>query len=708
MSNPAYKNTALSIEERVNDLVSRMTLEEKVSQMLHTAPAIERLDIPQYNWWNEALHGVARAGIATVFPQAIGMAASWNTDLIHEIATVTGDEARSKYHDAVRQGNRDQYYGLTFWSPNVNIFRDPRWGRGQETYGEDPYLTARLGVTFIKALQGDDPTYMKAAACAKHFAVHSGPENERHQFNAVVTQKDLWETYLPAFEACVREAAVESVMGAYNRTNGEPCCGSKSLLVDILRGKWEFQGHVVSDCWAIQDFYLHHKVLGTAEESAALAVNMGCDLNCGSTYPALVSAVEQGLITEETITRSVSRLFMTRFKLGMFDPDEDVRWAQIPIEVNDSDEHRALSLRAARESIVLLKNVHAFLPLDKSTIQSIAVIGPNADDPMVLLGNYNGFPSKSVTPLEGIRNKVGTGVDVHYTKGSHIWQNDSSGYDEAMEIARQADVVIFVGGLNQGMEGEEGAGAGLPDGEQGQGDRTDIALPATQEELLKAISATGTPVVLVLLNGSALAVNWADEHLPAIVEAWYPGQEGGTAIADVLFGDYNPGGRLPVTFYRSVRDLPHFRDYNMTNRTYRYFSQDPLYPFGFGLSFTTFAYSNLRFSTDTIRDGESLTVCVDVTNTGSRAGDEVVQLYITDVDATFIVPIRSLQGFQRIHLAPSETKTVEFTLESDQFALVDNRGDRVLEPGVFEVYVGGGQPIGINAGIPMGTVTAVG
>ncbi|MDX2138811.1 MAG: glycoside hydrolase family 3 C-terminal domain-containing protein [Chloroflexota bacterium] len=682
-----YLNPEYPFAERVDDLVGRLTLEEKIGQMMHKAPAIEWLGIPAYNWWNECLHGVARAGVATVFPQAIGMAASWNLDLIHEVGTAISDEARAKYHEAQREGNYEQYYGLTFWTPNLNIFRDPRWGRGQETYGEDPFLTARMGVVFISALQGNDPRYLKTAACAKHYAVHSGPEADRHHFDAVTSLHDLWETYLPAFEAAVREANVESVMGAYNRTNGEACCASQTLLGHILRKAWSFTGHVVSDCGAIDDIYLAHKLASTAEAAAALAVNQGCDLNCGCTYEALTTAVSQGLIDEETIERSVKRLFMTRMKLGMFDPPEQVPYAAIPFSVNDCSEHRALARQAACESLVLLKN-DGILPLDKAALKRIAIIGPNADDAAVLFGNYNGYPSESVTPLEGIRRAVGEGVEVVYAKGCHIWKEDTSGYGEAIELAKATDVVLFFGGLNQGLEGEEGQEEGLPPGEKSQGDRTSIELPIAQEALLQALHATGKPIILVLMNGSAIAINWADAHLPAILEAWYPGEEGGNAIADALFGDYNPAGRLPVTFYRATSDLPAFTDYSMANRTYRYFGGDVLYPFGYGLSYTTFAYNDFQ----TEWEHDLLHVRVTVTNTGKRAGNEVVQLYIRHIDASVRAPSQTLQGFQRIHLVAGESKVITFTLTLIQFMQVNDAGVRRLELGNFEISVGGGQP----------------
>lgn len=687
---PLYQNTTQPPEVRAADLVARLTLDEKISQMQHAAPAIDRLGIPEYNWWNECLHGVGRAGTATIFSQAIGLAATWNTDLLAEVVTAIGDEGRAKHHEAARGGNRSQYYGLTFWTPNINIFRDPRWGRGQETYGEDPYLTARFGVTFVKYLQGDDPKYLKAAACAKHYVVHSGPENGRHYFNAVASPRDLWDTYLPAFEALVTEAKVEAVMGAYNRTNGEPCCASPTLLEEILRQRWGFQGHVVSDCWAIDDIFKHHRVVETAEEAVALAVNAGCDLECGCAYGALVGAVEQGLIDEPTIDRAVTRLMTTRFRLGLFDPDEAVPYAAIPYSVNDSAEHAALALRTARESMVLLKNEAGFLPLPK-TLKRVAVIGPNADDLHVLLGNYNGTPSNPVTPLAGIRAKL-PDAEVVYARGSSVWGSHTEGYDEALRAARDAEVIIYAGGLSQAIEGEEGQHESVPDDEKSMGDRVDIVLPPLQQNLLEQLHQLGKPVVLVLINGGAVSVPWANAHLPAILEAWYPGQAAGTAIADVLFGDYNPGGRLPVTVYRSLDDLPGFHDYDMTNRTYRYFTGEPLYPFGYGLSYTDFAYRNLRLSRETLADGQTLAVTVDVQNVGQRAGDEVAQLYLRHLNASIPAPRHSLQGFQRLALQPGETRRVTFTLESRQFSLVSAAGERVLEPGEVQIFVGGGQP----------------
>jgi beta-glucosidase len=695
---PAYLDPARPIAERVDDLVARMTLAEKVGQMLHHAPAIPRLGVPEYDWWNECLHGVGRAGIATVFPQAIGLAAAWDVDMMLTVATAISDEARAKHHEAVRAGAPCEYTGLTFWTPNINIFRDPRWGRGQETYGEDPHLTARLGVAFIKGLQGDDPRYLKTVATPKHYAVHSGPEADRHHFDARVDERDLRQTYLPAFQACVQEAGAVSVMGAYNRTNGEACCASPTLLEEILRREWGFDGYVVSDCGAIDDIYRQHGLARTAAEAAALAVQAGCDLNCGCTYEALLDAAAQGLIAEATISTAVKRLFDARFRLGMFDPDELVPYAATPIEVNDSAANRALALQAARESIVLLKNENGFLPLSKK-LRKIAVIGPNADDVQVLLSNYNGTPSHAVTPLAGIRAKVGAETDVVYSRGCAVVNPSQADIDEAVALAASADVTIAVVGLSQQVEGEEGQQEGVEEGQASQGDRTHINLPGAQEALLKALHATGTPLVVVLVNGSAVAINWAGAHAAAIVETWYGGEEAGTALADALFGDYNPGGRLPVTFYKSVDQLPPFDDYRMAGHTYRYSAADPLYPFGYGLSYTRFAYSGLKVEpaalprpADASGQAPVAQVRVEVQNVGDRAGDEVVQLYVSDVVTSAPAPIRELAGFQRLHLQPGERREVIFTLSPRQLALMDEAGRWIVEPGEFALWAGGGQP----------------
>jgi beta-glucosidase len=699
-----YLNPAFSIDERVDDLVSRMTLKEKVSQMGNEAAAIKRLDIPEYNWWNEALHGVARAGVATVFPQAIGLASTWNPDLIYQMAEVISDEGRAKHHEFVRNGERGLHTGLTFWSPNINIFRDPRWGRGQETYGEDPYLTSRMGVNFVLGMQGTDPNYLKAVATPKHFAVHSGPENQRHIFDAKVSQRDLHMTYLPAFKASIVEGKAYSIMGAYNRVNGEACCASPTLLQEILRDEWGFggptgsEGYVVADCGAIDDIYGGHGLADSGMEAAAMAVKTGCDLECGCTYGIrchyglLEKAVREGLLTMEDIDRSVKRLFKARFRLGMFDPPEQVPYAQIPLSVVDSPEHRELALEVARQSLVLLKNQDGLLPLNTSDVSSIAVIGPNADETLVLSGNYAGTPAEPVSVLAGITALVPPETEINYARGCEIVGDSEDGFEEAIQAAKKSQVAVIVMGLSQQLEGEQGQTEGNPRGKSSQGDRETLDLPSTQEKLVQAVYETGTPVILVLMNGSALSINWADEHIPAILEAWYPGQAGGTAVAEALFGLTNPGGRLPVTFYRAVSDLPDFTDYSMENRTYRYFAGQPLYPFGFGLSYTTFTYHNLQVTPQEVTAGDPVSVQVEVENSGGLLGDEVVQLYLRDVEASLPVPLLQLQGLTRIRLAPGERQTVQFTLTAEQMSFVDEDGNWVLEPGEFTVWAGGRQP----------------
>lgn len=687
-----YRDESLSFEERAKDLLSRMTLEEKLSQMTYQSQPIERLGIPAYNWWNEALHGVARAGTATMFPQAIGLAAMFDDQELYEIADIIATEGRAKYKAYSEEGDRGIYKGLTFWSPNVNIFRDPRWGRGHETYGEDPYLTSRLGVAFVKGLQGDDPKYLKTAACAKHYAVHSGPEGLRHEFDAQVSQKDLWETYLPAFEACVKEGHVEAVMGAYNRTNGEPCCGSPTLLQKILRDTWGFQGHVVSDCWAIMDFHTHHHVTATAPESAAVALKAGCDVNCGIVYLHLQAALDEGRITEEDVDRSLLRLLITRMKLGMFDQPEHVPYAAIPASANNTKAHREKNLRAARKSLVLLKNDHV-LPLCPSKLRRIAVIGPNADSREALKGNYYGDADRYTTVLEGIQNYlVGTDVEVAYSLGCVLFHekhhSDENQYIyEATGLARHSDAVVVCLGLDDTLEGEERHQSNT----YGSGDKPDLKFPGQQERLLREVldAAGDKPVILVNMTGSAMDLNLAEERCAAIIQAWYPGSRGGQAIAELLFGEYSPAGRLPVTFYRTIEELPEFTDYRMTGRTYRYMKNDALYPFGYGLSYNTYRYDAVEFPY--WQDGK-LHVRMRVTNQGTMEGDEVVQLYTIHKSPVLESPNCSLRGFQRITLEPGASQEVEFILGQEDLMMVNNDGEKVLESGEYEITVGGGQP----------------
>jgi beta-glucosidase len=845
---PLNQDPKTSFEQRAADLVSRMTLEEKVAQLQNDAPAIPRLGVPAYEWWNEALHGVARAGPATVFPQAIGLAATFDPKLMAEEAVAISDEARAKHAAALLRNQHGRYQGLTFWSPNINIFRDPRWGRGQETYGEDPYLTARMGVEFVKGMQGDDPHYLKLVATAKHYVVHSGPEAERHHFDVHPSEIDLHETYLPAFRALVEEGHVASVMGAYNRVNGESASASPRLLQEILREKWGFKGYVVSDCDAVDDIFQQHRIVATAEQAAALALSSGLDLNCGKTYGALVAAVHQGLVTEAQVDTAVRRLMLARFELGMFDPPERVPWASIPSSVNQSAEHDRLARRAAQSSIVLLKNEQGTLPLSRS-LRSIAVIGPTADEVMSLLGNYYGTPAAPVTILQGIRAAVSSNTKVSYARGADLvegredpraasviepaylrpaagsstqglkgeyfrgrdfagepnltrvdsrvafrwdrvsptddlvargelpaersigpehfcvrwsgqllppvsgryeievgaddgfrlfvddrlvldaWQTSPRlqsksvlldlqagkprdirleyfqdtrdaevrlawrlpGFkpplEEALDTARAADVVVFVGGLTGDVEGEQ-MKISYP-GFSG-GDRTDLRLPATQEKLLEALQGAGKPIVLVLTTGSALGIDWAKSHVPAILLAWYPGQRGGSAVADVLFGDVNPAGRLPVTFYKASEPLPPFDDYSMKGRTYRYFEGEPLYPFGYGLSYTRFRYSGLSLDRKSLAHEGTLQATVRVRNVGTHAGDEVVQLYLKPPDSDYPHPRKQLRGFRRITLAPGEEQQVSFTLTPARDATRYDAQKKayVVDPGRYELQLG--------------------
>jgi len=828
-----FENYKLSFDQRVNDLVSRLTLEEKVFQMLNAAPAIPRLKIPAYDWWNETLHGVARTPFkVTVFPQAIAMAATFDPAALYKMADYSALEGRAIYNKAVETGRtKERYLGLTYWTPNINIFRDPRWGRGQETYGEDPYLTATLGDAFVRGLQGDDPRYLKAAACAKHYAVHSGPEPLRHVFNADVSAFDLWDTYLPAFEKLVTESKVAGVMCAYNAFQGQPCCGSDLLMTDILRNKWKFTGYVTSDCWAIDDFFKNHKTHKDAASAAADAVFHGTDLDCGTeAYKSLLTAVKNGIITEKDIDVSVKRLFMIRFRLGMFDPASMVKYANTPITVLENADHKAHALKMARESMVLLRNESSTLPLSKG-LKKIVVLGPNADNAIAVLGNYNGTPSKVTTVLEGIKDKVGKNTEVvfekavsftndtlltyldmdsqfntgnqqgfksEYYKGvnlegnpvltqvestlNHNWQEGqqigggimannfsarySTGFtatetgnitfevegddgyrlfvngkkvldawqrnrwgaqtyklqtskdatynivveywqgegsakirfsagafmrtDFAALIKRHsdADAFVFVGGISPQLEGEE-MKVNFP-GFSG-GDRTSIMLPQAQTSLMKALKSSGKPVVFVMMTGSAIAIPWEAENIPAIVNAWYGGQSAGVAVADLLFGEYSPSGRLPVTFYKSDADLADFKDYSMENRTYRYFKGKPLFGFGYGLSYSSFLYQGLS-SPVKIQAGKATMLSVKVTNTGKMQGDEIVQLYVEHSDLAIKTARKALKGFQRISLAPGETKLVKFKLMPADLSHVDQEGIRKPLQGKIRLSVGGSQP----------------
>ncbi|MFA9381367.1 MAG: glycoside hydrolase family 3 C-terminal domain-containing protein [Acetanaerobacterium sp.] len=675
--------------EKAKEMVAQMTLEEKASQLTYQSSAIERLGIPSYNWWNEGLHGIARAGTATSFPQAIGMSAMFDDALLSRIADVIATEARAKYNESSRHGDRDIYKGLTLWSPNVNIFRDPRWGRGHETYGEDPFLSAVLGVAFVKGLQGDGE-HMKVAACAKHFAVHSGPEGLRHEFDAQVSDKDLWETYLPAFEACVVQAGVESVMGAYNRTNGEPCCGSYLLLKEILRGKWGFQGHVVSDCWAIKDFHVNHHTTNTAPESAALAMDAGCDLNCGNIYLHLLQALNEKLITEEQLTEAAERLFTTRFKLGMFAPCE---YDDIPYEKVECKEHVDLSVEAARKSIVLLKN-DAVLPLDRKKIKTVGVIGPNANSRVALKGNYYGTSSRYITPLEGIQDEAGEEIRVLFSKGCELYKDRTEelafAHDrrsEAVTVAEHSDVVILCLGLDETLEGEE-----MDTGNHvGSGDKNDLLLPAVQRQLLEEITRTGKPVVLCLMAGSAIDLSFSNEHCAAVLQAWYPGARGGKAIADVLFGNCSPSGKLPVTFYSSTQALPSFTDYSMENRTYRYLQEEPLFPFGYGLTYGDVECISAQVMPGS-KENDDLTVKVMVKNHGTADTEDVVQAYIQANDSAFSPPNASLCGFKRVALRAGEQDEIVMTVPHSAFTVVNAGGERILGGNHFTLYIATFQP----------------
>lgn len=676
--------------ERAEKLVRQMTVEERASQLRYDAPAIERLGVPAYNWWGEALHGVARAGVATSFPQAIGMAATFDSELIRKAGDVSATEGRAKYNALSAEGDRDIYKGLTFWSPNVNIFRDPRWGRGQETYGEDPYLTSRLGVAYVEGLQGDDEELLKSAACAKHFAVHSGPEAVRHEFNAVATKKDMAETYLPAFKACVQEAGVEAVMGAYNRTNGEPCCGSPTLMKELLRDGWGFKGHYVSDCWAILDFHENHMVTHTMEESAALALKSGCDINCGVTYQYLLKALQEGLVTEEEITEAAVRVFTARYLLGLFDGSE---YDQIPYDKVECEEHLAVAEQMTKESVVLLKN-DGILPLDIQDAKTIAVIGPNANSREALIGNYHGTSSRYITVLEGIQDKVGHNGRVLYAEGSHLfkdrveelaWKNDRIA--EAVVAARHSDVVILCVGLNETLEGEEGDTGNS----YASGDKEDLNLPQCQMDLMEAVLAVGKPVVVCLMAGSAIDLSLADEKAAAVLQLWYPGARGGKAVADILFGESSPSGKLPVTFYRSLAGMPDFEDYSMKGRTYRYMTQEPLYPFGYGLTYGDVAVENVQIVAKDVVSRD-VTLQVDIVNRGSVETRDVVQVYVKDPESEFAVPNHSLCAFAKVSLKPGERQSIALQVPGEAFSAVNEDGWCVKDSSHYILFAGTGQP----------------
>ncbi|MGB8453631.1 MAG: glycoside hydrolase family 3 C-terminal domain-containing protein [Anaerocolumna sp.] len=688
---PVYLDETKTDKERVNDLVARMTLEEKVSQLKYDAPAVKRLGIPNYNWWNEALHGVARAGAATVFPQSIGLAAMFDEEFLEETGDIVATEGRAKYQEAAANDDRGLYKGITFWSPNINIFRDPRWGRGHETYGEDPCLTGRMGTAYIKGLQGRGKR-LKAAACVKHFAAHSGPEKGRHSFDSIVSKKDLEETYYPAFEKCVKEAKVEGVMGGYNRLNGEASCGSYSMITELLREKWGFDGYYVSDCGAIKDFHMHHGLTSTPAESAALALKSGCDLNCGLIYLHVQKAYNQELVTEEDIDKAVYHLMMTRMRLGMFDTHTE--YEHISYEMNDCREHHGAALKAAEKSMVLLKN-NGILPLKKEELKTVAVIGPNADSEEILKGNYNGTATEKYTLLEGIQGAVGEHTRIFYSEGAHLYRNNVENLaeaddriKEAVSMARRSDVVFLCLGLNGTLEGEEGDANNSYAG----ADKADLNLPGSQSRLLKAVCETGKPVVLLLSTGSAMAINYAEEHCAAILQVWYPGQMGGKAAANLLFGDSSPSGRLPVTFYRTTEELPEFTDYSMKNRTYRYMEQEALYPFGYGLSYGDFAYRNLTVEQSVPGVQGYIRISVTVQNLSEVECQEVTQVYIKRTDSLLAVPNFSLADFKCIYLKSGESKLVEFSLPTTTFMVVNEEGERILDGEKAVIYVGGSQP----------------
>ena len=675
--------------ERAEALVSQMTVDEMASQLKFDAPAIERLGIPEYNWWNEGLHGVARAGTATVFPQAIAMAAAWDTDLMKAEASVISEEARAKYNESTKHGDRDIYKGLTLWSPNVNIFRDPRWGRGHETYGEDPTLTSRLAVPFIEGLQGDGE-YLKTAGCAKHFAVHSGPEALRHSFDAKANKKDMYETYLPAFEACVKEADVEAVMGAYNRTNGEPCCASEELMEHILREDWKFEGHYVSDCWAIRDFHEHHMVTKNGVESSALALNKGCDLNCGCTYLCLKEALNKRLTTKEKVKEAAIRLFTTRFLLGMFDETE---FDKIPYTAVESKEHLELSRKAAEEGIVLLKN-NGILPLKKEELKIIGVIGPNADNRSSLDGNYHGTASRYITALEGIQDYVGDDVRVMYAKGSHLFLDkeealaqEDDRVAEALSVAEHSDVVVLCIGLDESLEGEEGDTGNA----YASGDKESLEFPKSQQRLMHAVLETGKKVIVCNFTGSAMNLSEAEEKAEAVIQAWYPGSQGGKALANILFGEVSPSGKLPITFYRTLDELPDFTDYSMKGRTYRYLTEEPLYPFGYGLSYGDVQVKKAEFAKAPEKEQDA-EIRVTVKNHSEVATRDVVEVYIKNQDSKYAPVNPALCGFAKVALEAGEEKELTITVSKEAYKVVNDEGEKIFDSSSSILFVGTNGP----------------
>lgn len=680
-----YKNSQLPIDVRVNDLVSRMTLKEKVSLMMYNAPQIDRLEIPAYNWWNECLHGIARSEEkTTVFPQPIGLAATFNPKELQKSAEMISDEGRAVYNLSVKKGNTaKRYTGLIFWTPNINIFRDPRWGRGHETYGEDPLLTAEMGIAMTKGLQGNDPNYLKLSACAKHFAVHSGPEPLRHEFNATADEHDLYDTYLPAFYRLIKEANVSGVMCAYNSFKGQPCCGSNLFLRKILLHDWKFNGYITSDCWAISDFIYGHKTHKDSISASSDAVLHGTDLECGNVYRSLTEAVEAGMITEDQIDISLKKLLKIQFRLGMFDPQDKVPYSKIGAEVLESKPHQQQALKMARQSMVLLKNEKQLLPLS-SKIKKIALLGPNANNGTTQFGNYNGIPSKNTTLLDALRAEKGIEV-VYDSISDFITLHPGIDLQHYAEKYKDVDLIIYAGGISALLEGEEGD-TGNVEGFYG-GDRTTINLPAVQTQVMQMLQKSGKPMIFICMSGSAIAFNWESQHIPAIIQAWYGGQATGTALADILFGRYNPSGKLPITFYRSDSDLPAIEDYSMKNRTYRYFNGDVLYPFGYGLSFTKFKFKKLNVPQE-VQIGDTISISTEVVNTGKSAGEEVVQLYLSHKDIAPEAPNSQLVGFQKVMLQPGERKIVHFKLSPRNLAYVDETGGVNTMPGKIKVYIG--------------------